>query len=230
MAIAFVQQKTASQTSSTVLAVTLDAAPTPGNCLVAFVGLGNAAANERFTALPAGWKWPSYPFKNPSKNSVAYWLACFYIIVPKGSGSTFSWTDSGGSISDLHVLEYSGVDVNSPLDTDIEPANQNSSTTPTVIAPALLSTNTMIVGGIYSDLNTATTVATSGVTLRGATISNTTSSMDSFEKLTDSTSNLVLSHSSADYATVGIRLRASGGPNSPNASGNFPPHPPYPRS
>jgi hypothetical protein len=232
MAISFVQQKALGQVTNTTIAVTLDAAPTRGNILIAFTGMANPAATNRFTALPAGWKFPNFPFKNPIKNTVAqYWLSCFYIIVPAGAGSTYSWADSGGTLSDLHVVEYTGVDTDNPLDAaDLSNVWSTASTTPSVNGVACNSVNTMIIGSIYTDAASACTAGSSGVTFRAQNTSTSPSSLDTFEKLSDAVSTLTLAHASADYASIGLRLRPSSGPNAPFAAGNFPPHPPFPRS
>ena len=149
MALAFVQSKPATDTGTTAtIAVTMDAAPTQGNLLVAFV-----SQQGTLNTLTAAGSWNALTPQTGSGDSAnLFWKVA-------GAGETAAQTVCTSSSSTrawaVAIAEYSGTATSSPVDVEnSQTAGSTPQTSPTVTpsstAPVLL------IGAAMSSINTTT--------------------------------------------------------------------------
>lgn len=107
---------------------------------------------------PAGWT--TVDTRQIAGNATT---AALHYKVASGEGASYSFTNSGGSYTDMMMVAYSGVDTTTPIDAASTFATGTSGT-PSITAPSPVSANTYLVIGLSGYNNDAGAI--SGMTTR----------------------------------------------------------------
>ena len=202
MAIAFVQAK-AINGSSTAPAVTLDAAPTNGNLLVCFIGVGAAQATMTIT----GWT-PGTLISGGSGGSAR--AGRMFYKIASGDSATVTGALASSNEWVITVAEYSGVDATTPLLVELSQLNISGvNTTPSVTPTGGLAAVVCCGLGVHVNTVSYSAEAISGtgigtVTERTDTAGASTFSACSFDGFTSSTSGAYQGSGTPSAAGVGV--------------------------